>query len=74
MASKPCIMIYMIYNIGMIYNETQTEPTDTEALGSAGIFASPVVFDILIKDVRLTQGNINETCGWCRMKFTNTSG
>lgn len=55
MASKLCLMIYMIY-------ETQAEPTDTGGIYWVGIFASPVVFDILIKALRLAQGNVNETC------------
>lgn len=56
--------MYMIYNIGMIYDEIQTEPTDTEGICwvAAGIFSGPIVFDILIKDLRLTKGNVNETC------------
>lgn len=55
----------MIYNIGMIYRETQTEPADTEGISwvAAGIFASPVVFDTLIKDQRRTKCNVNETRG-----------
>lgn len=64
MASKLCIVMYMIYNIDMIYDEIQTEPTDTEGIYwvAAGIFSGPIVFDILIKDLRLTKGNVNETC------------
>lgn len=62
MASKLCIYDAYIYHIYMIY-DIQTEPTDTEGIywDAAGIFASPVVFDILIKDLRLTQSNVKET-------------
>lgn len=43
----------------------QTEPTDAEGIYwvAAEIFASRVVINILIKDIRLTPGNVNETCG-----------
>lgn len=42
----------------------QTEPTDAEVIYwiAAKIFASRVVANILIKDLRLTPGNGNETC------------